>query len=383
MQERSTRKRKKMRTMRRVRSFILFIVILGLVFGWRPLLRVVKPLLGLGSAHLERVVSIPFAGNDTNGYNSVYVIDDQLCILEKDKVTVFNDLGEYISEEPFKANKPVIRDNGSQILLGDLDLGEYLILNRDGQIAKTSHDLGKLDDLWLTPDQKIMALVDDRKHIQIVDYATDEQVDVEVPNGRIIDIRYSEADQRMAVLVLETETTPYKSSIYQYAPNGELIGVTNFDAGILFDAQYDASGLVVISDHSLAAVDSFAEVPWETEVEGIINKFAWNAKWIVLNTILTEESIIDTDQTNKLGFYTWSGELQKTLEVNIDIEGMNADHHQYLVYYGKQELVLLDKKGEVLLQKTVRSPIQKVEWIAKNRLVLIYNNEVELLNLAY
>lgn len=383
MQEISYKEKRRNRRLKRIRSLILFLLILVLVFGWKQLFSFIKPIFGLGRAHLEHISSVSFAGMDTNGSESVYLINDQLCILEKERVTVYNKNGEFLSEKKTNAEKSVIRENGKTILIADLLLGEYIVFDKEGIVLKEENDLGKLDDIWLTSDEKVICLNEGRKDIQIIDSSEEEKTFIKVPSGKIIDISYSEPDQSMAVIVLDSSKTPYESNIFKYSLSGDLEGVTNFNDTIIYSAEYFVDGILVIADKSLALVDSMAEINWNNEVEGIINKFAFNSKQVVLNTILVEENLLDTEKSNKIQLYSWSGDFLSSFDVDVDIEGINAEHNQYIITFGKDELLLYDKKGEVLLRKTMKSPIRKVEWISKNRLVIIYNNEIEIFDLVY
>jgi len=383
LQERSKRKKRRSQNLRRTRSLLLFTIILGLVFGWSPIVSFIKPLVGLGNAQLERINSVSFAGNDVSGFNSVYVVNDQICILEKESVRVYSSAGEFLSEEPFISVNPIIKSNGEHILLSDLTLGEYLIIDPKGTVIKDAHDLGNLENIWLTSDHTILTLKNERKQIQMINHEKETDVTVEIPSGKIIDVTYSEADERMAVIVFDTDKTPYESVVYQYSPSGELKGASVFPDAILYDAKYDLDGLLVIGDQNIALINAFTETMWDKPIKGIVNKYAWNPKWIILNTIISEEMITDIDQKNQLELYTWTGDIMNTFEIEMDIEGINSDHSQYIICFGKQDLLILNKNGEVIIKKSMRSPIQKIEWVQKNRLAVVFNNEVDLLDLVY
>ena len=354
-----------------------------MVFGWSHILKAVKPLIGIGSLTFEKVMNIPFAGSESEGAESVYVVNEQVCIIGLDSVQVYDKSGAFLSEQPFNAIKPVIKVSGKHILLGDLELGEYIVLDSSGKAVKASHELGKLDDIWLGNDLTILSLKNSRTEIQVVLPDSEDIINIEIPRGRIIDMSYSPEDHKVAVMVLDSETSPFVSSVYQYTTTGDLLGFTNFKEQIIYDAHYDYTGLVVITDAALVSINDSAKINWERKWDGIVNKYTWNSKHIIINKILTEESITELEATNVIEQVKWTGEFQSSFELQTDINRVNADHPKYILTYDDQLLTVYSENGNVEAERTVKSVIQKIAWLSRDRLIIVYNNEVEIFDLTY
>ena len=369
----------------RKRRFVLsLLIIAAIIFGIIKFAEILKPVLGYKSIGLKRISTIEYTtrkqDRDRVNINS---FEERVIKFEKNKLVTYDLNGEKLWEKELKMKDPIIRGNKDNIVVVNPTNGKVFYIDYRGEI-KLENSLDKeVIDVEINSNGYVLTML--KKEIFVFHPNGEIVSNFNIPKGEVFDGDLSEDNNTIALTILNVEEKKFYSNILFYSLDGKVLAGKKYDNDIIYKIfLINDSNLLALSDSRVLMIsedDKNNNVIWVKEFEENLNKGVLSDQGIlVLSLINKENTIIDTKNRNIICQLNLDGNILNKTPIAGEVLGLDVIDDEILVFTDRT-IYILDKKGEIILERKINRDIKTVKWISKKNILITYKDRLEIMSL--
>lgn len=189
-----------------------------------------------------------------------------------------------------------------------------------------------------------------------------------VENAHIL--AFSSGDNVFSIAVLDTSAEAIKTKIITYNFKGDILWAQNFDNEIITKLSYSKSKLLALSENALYTYAGDGKLQEEITIDGEIEKAAVSGNLIIL--------ALQDKGKRYVVCYDANLRTQGKVEIDRTPLGVFPLKNSFILYYN-DELLVLTPKGELTARFKSNSEISRVYADGDNRLYIVSNRKLQLL----
>lgn len=369
----------------RKRRFVLsLLIIAAIIFGIIKFAEILKPVLGYKSIGLKRISTIEYTTRkqDRDRVN-INGFEERVIKFEKNKLVTYDLNGEKLWEKELKMKDPIIRGNKDIIVVVNPTNGKIFYIDYRGEI-KLENSLDKeVIDVEINSNGYVLAML--KKEIFVFHPNGEIVSNFNIPKGEVFDGDLSEDNNTIALTILNVEEKKFYSNILFYSLDGKVLAGKKYDNDIIYKIfLINDSNLLALSDSRVLMIsedDKNNNVIWVKEFEENLNKGVLSDQGIlVLSLINKENTIIDTKNRNIICQLNLDGNILNKTPIAGEVLGLDVIDDEILVFTDRT-IYILDKKGEIILERKINRDIKTVKWISKKNILITYKDRLEIMSL--
>ncbi len=285
--------------------------------------------------------------------------------------------GEVIRSEGLIYNNPIIKTNGSLILVADQGTGDMAVLN-SGSIQWRE----KIDESILNADISedgfvtvITTAKRDNNEVRVFETHGVELFRKVIANDFAVSANISPSEESFILSAIRTGAVgPY--SVYKfYDMKGDNLAELSFQASaeLLPIFSYNNNGSIfAVGDRAAAAIDPSGTVIWEKQFLSIAGASpAGNGQFAVA---------AESEEGSVMKIYQTDGQELASCELRIKPEGLNAIRGVICVNTS-DAAYFYSSKGKIISKYSTGSSIRQVCFFDKNQAAVVTDRQVAVVNI--
>ncbi len=362
----------------------MFLIII-VVFSGIKLAPILKPMLGFNEKELKSLDMIDF--NSSNKEESSIVVKGFSSYIAKydgGKISLYNHKGDLLWEKDKEIKEPLIIGSDDFFIVADMLSGTMDYFDYSGNTLATINLEDKIYNGKIFHNNSIAVALEGSNTILLLDEVGQEISSISIPKGDIIDFELSNNGDIIAVALLNVEEYDYYSSIFLYSLEGRVLAGNKIEKSILYYLKFDENdNIFSLGDNVMIMIAQDEGLLWEKEIEETINAIdSMGYNRIVINSIKSQNTIIDTKNRNSIIQMNLDGEIIHQTPITGEIIGVKSSE-DVIAAFSKRTIFLIDDKGDIFIERKINRDIEDVLWISDGTFVLMFKDRMEIMTLNY
>jgi hypothetical protein len=380
------RKKKSLKT--RLASLSLFLVITLVVFNFDTFVEKVLIQTGIKELNWIQMAEIDIKSDLDQTLDSravVYTYNGNLMISASNKLTLYNENGEVINKKSINSDSRKIVGMENYFLVADVVQGNITILDYLGKAIGEVMTIGAIEDIVAVSDD-FFAVVKEDDRLQIYNYQGILESEVKLSKGQLLSIDVSKDQETILVNILSSDDSQFNSQLLTYSMRSKLlIGAHNNFGTIIFGARLFRDDIIIVDDtgqhdYRLGYDEHYV---WDKTREGTLVNFRIDQNGNVFEiTSMTEVENYTGLSNYKLSGINKDGNELFSIELDEPYENMSLYNGMILLNSDKK-VGLYQSDGVKITEKESTRKIYGCEWLTADKLLIEYNDYVEIIELAY
>lgn len=357
-------------------ELLLLAIIVLFVFQGDQLLKFGKQWLKLDHLELGRVAQIPYVGRNTETESSVFKAKNSIVISEEQQLKVYDQNGVLQYQGELNAAQTQVAGGEDFYIVAEIQRGELAAVDYKGTVLSTVNNLGPIRKLEISQNEAILIEFQDKKSIQLLNQQLQPLMSATIPAGEILEAKAFLKAETIAVAAIETSGNTLTTTIYQYALDGKLLGMTNLDSEIVYGLFADDK-LRALTDSALYSLTPDGVVIQKDPYEGVLHGFTTRPGGVLLLTEALIEDVVENVQAFNLQTYDFKTYALKAAPVSSSYSQL-LQGETYLLALSDTSLDLYDKDYALKVSIPNDDIYNKGFWINDKQLVLINDTTADL-----
>lgn len=372
---------------KRLSSFLLFIVINIVVFNAGTIFNYSKIAIGAASLKWSDVAKIDIDMDNILGNRTqVFSFNENIIINFANELHLYNIDGKLMAKKEINSNTTKIVGMNSSFLVSDFIQGNIAIIDYLGNSVGTINALGNIDEI-VGVKNDIFAVITNDGELKVFDIYGSEISTVSLPQGEFLNIDVSQSEELLLVTLLSSDEYSYNSKMITYSmKKNEMIGGTNNTDKIVYKAKIFDEDVIVVDYNGVYVYklnDATNESSWNYERDGELITFDIdsNGNFIEIISMSEVEDVLGTGEYHLVGINK-DGDMLYDLVLDDKYSKVTLGYGKILIY-NENSLLIFNSNGDIIANRDVNKSIYKVTWLSETRLLVEYNDFIELLDLSY
>lgn len=285
--------------------------------------------------------------------------------------------GEVIRSEGLIYNNPIIKTNGSLILVADQGTGDLAVLNNESiqwseKIDESILNADISEDGYVT---LITTAKRDNNEVRVFESHGVELFRKVIANDFAVSANISPSEDRLVLSAVSTGAAGAFSVYKFYDMKGENIAELSFNTiSELFPIfSYNSNGSIfAVGDKAAVSIDPTGTVVWDKKFHRVAGAApAGNGQFAVA---------ADSDEGSILKIYQSDGKELASCELPGKPEGLNAIRG--VVCVNTSDIVYFyNSKGSIISKYSTGSPIQQVCFFNKHQAAVVTDRQAAVINI--
>jgi len=373
------RKRKKL-----IRGIIVILILLFIItFSIIKLYSWIQSLMNPEKLELNRLATIDLKENSKNNIE-LFSVGEHLCKYDGEKLFVYNHNGALQWEKNMGIEEIIIKGNNNLMVIGDTGKGHLYFFDYQGNQIDRINAESKISFIKILTNNYIGVSLEEKNSILVFDIQGKRVTEIQIPKGIINDFDISNSGSVVGVVLLNVEEYEYYTNILLFSLEGRVLAGNKIEESIMyFIKSADNDDFFVLGDNKILTIGKEKGVIWDKELSEEINKIdILDDNIIVINFIRNTDTILDTKKRNTIVQMNTKGEIVKEISIIDDIRDIDAINN-FIVAFSDRTFFILDKHGNVILEKKINKDIQDIFWISSGNFALLFKDKLEIMTLNY
>lgn len=270
---------------------------------------------------------------------------------------------------------PRLFANGSYLVLADVDKGEVWRANYEGQIVNHIEKDFPLGGVYQNLENFLLYFSREGNRLHVIDDKGKTITEITIPKGHILDAAISNDYSVIAVSALSIENEKYYSSILFYSLDGAVMAGNRYDGEIIFNVFFTREDeLKALSNNGVFSMTRDGDVRWEKSFEKNLVRADWNDDGDIA-MILEDASGASVYQGIDA-----SGTCTEELPLDGGVLQLRLNERRIAVFLDRR-VQIFNWKGRLEGEIEADFEIEGGGWLDEDRMVLIYGNRIEIIDL--
>ncbi len=306
----------------------------------------------------------------SNSSSLVYCMKDLLIEAQDENLRAKNVKGNVAWSQKQPAKITDIAAAGEYIVIIDAE-NSIFYYSLQGKLLWTYKSAYEIKDLFTEENGSFMVEYKGMtgSHAEVFTQNGNKIGSISVENAHIL--AFSVDDNAFSISVLDTAAEAIKTKIITYDFKGDILWAQNFDNNIISKLSYGKNNrLLAMGENTLYVYEGDGKLQLEAGVDGEISKAAVSDQLVAV-------SLQDRGKKYVVSYDTNLKELCR-LEIDRVPLGLYPLKNSFVMYYN-DELLVLTSKGELTARFKSNPEISSVYMTADDRLYIVSNRKLQLL----
>lgn len=365
-------------------SLLVLILVAVVVFNRGAIYRQIKRIVGFGDLMLTQVKTVELT-EDQEGVStaSVFRLQEALLSEAEGKLTLFDADGEARWQETVGFEDVLVQGNQNFFIVADRGKGNVLVYDYRGNVNASLYGETEIERAAVSPSGYIALLSMGSGEIMLYDPQLNHLCDLSSHVGDVLDIRFSETDNRIYVGTFAVEDGEISSYIYKYDLGGSLTGAIQMRDRVLLEYMVDGQSLVVVTDQDISTYSAEMDEIDRINTVGDIDRVAYADRHLYVQAYDHQSGLSDTTAEYDLVDYDLSkNEIVYTQPMESRLLGILAEEDM-LIGYSNNEMFLLDDAGSVRQRFDLPREVQQLAALGDSRFLMTGTDYFSLIELRH
>jgi len=374
--------RKKKPFINRLGSFLLFLVITLIVFNFGFLWKQGLIAVGIADLNWESINKINIdLDQDLENRALVFTYNDTVIVSSNNEIKLYDVNGDFIVARKINSDSTKIIGMSSYFVVSDIQQGNIFVLDYMGNTTGQIENLGPIEDI-ISANNDLFVVITIDNELSVYNYEGILISNVQLPSGELLGLDVSKDKAQVIATILSSDLYQFNSKIITFSMESNLmIGGHNNYGDIVYGAKvYDDHIMIVDTKgkHAYRVGDS-EDFTWDRPREGELLYFEIDNNGSIFE-LIKKDDINLTD-------YFLTGVNKDGKDIFKDIK--TSKFTKIVLTQGKillqndRLLEIYSSDGILLASYESSKKINDVEWINENRIIIEFNDYIEVLELAY
>lgn len=368
-------------------SLLLFLSINIIVFNASAIFDYSKIAIGITDLSWNEVEMIDIDMDKILGNRpQVFSFNENIIVNSANEIYLYDIDGKLKVRKEINSDTTKLIGMEEAFLVADFVQGNIAIIDYLGTLTGNIQGLGNIEEIVSVKDNMFAIILNDG-NLKIFDMYGVEVSSVSLPPGEFLSVDVSRSEELILVTLLSSDELNYNSKMITYSMDKEsMIGGINNVEKIVYRAKILGED-VVIFDHSGIYAYKLNEAVgyknWEYERNGELITFEIDQNGNSIEIINKFEAGIYFDEVeyhligmNKDGVLLYDKSLPNKFN-------KIALGYGKILVYNDSSVLVFNSDGEIIAERQMNKSIYNISWLSETRLLIEYNDLVEILDLAY
>ena len=375
--------KKKKSFMKKIGSLLLFLLINIIVFNASMIFDYSRRAVGLAELNWNEVGKIDIDMDNVLGNRAqVFSFNGNIIVNFASELHLYNIDGKLQVKKEINSDTTKLVGMDEAFLVTDFVQGNITVIDYLGKFTGKKEGLGNIDEV-VSMNDNMFAIIMRSGDLKVFDMYGEEISSVPLPDGEFLSVDFSKSEELILVILLTSDEYNYNSKLITYSKNS-MIGGSNNNDSIIYRAKiFDENVLVV--DYKGAHVyrlnDASNEFLWEYEREGNLVTFDIDQNGNLIEIVNKSEVESLLDDFHLIGMNK-DGVLLYDVPLDNKYEHISLGYGKILIH-NNNVIYVYNSNGELVANRIMSKSIYNISWLSGTRLLIEYNDLVEILDLAY
>lgn len=370
----------------RLASLALFIGIVLIVFNFTSIIKQIAIGMGWADLNWERIETIEVETDDTlENRADILHFYENILVHFKNQISMYDRDGNFLGKSEIQSVNNQVIGLEDYVVVIDKIQGFMTVVDYTGQVIEEIGPIGGIKDA-IAASGNTFIVFSKNNYFCVYNYDGIMYFDYELPKGELLDMEVSKDKKTLLLTLLISDDEKFNSRLLTYdIDKTTLVGGNDNINTIVFGAMNSQDSVIIVDLKGQYAYPKGdpEHVNWSHDREGILNNFIISDNGNIIEIVEKNEVQDITGQReyrlnciNKDGREIFDIALEHAYE-NIDV------HEGKILLQSDKDLMVYDSSGTFLTRLDSNKKIYGAKWIASNRLVIEYNDYLEIMELKY
>lgn len=374
--------RRKKPLINRLGSLLLFIVITLVVFNFGFLLK--QGLIAIGIADLNwssiNKINIDL-DQDLENRALVFTYNETVIVSTNSEIKLYDVNGDFVAARKINSDSTKIIGMPSYFVVSDVQQGNIFVLDYLGNTTGEIANLGPIKEIVSANDNLFVVITMDNQ-LNVFSHEGVLISNVQLPSGELLGLDVSKDKEQVIATILSSDLYQFNSKIITFSMDSNLmIGGHNNYGDIVYGAKVYNDHIMIVDtngEHAYRVGDS-SDFTWERPRDGELLYFEIDNNGSIFE-LIKKDDINTTD-------YFLTGITKDGKDIFDPIKTKRFT--KIVLTQGKillqndRLLEIYSSDGILLASYDSSKKINDVEWLNNKRIIIEFNDFIEVLELAY
>lgn len=363
-----------------IRFTIIMILFFSIVVGFSlKFVPIVRTFFKHGESEIKKITAIDYEKKD---HLMICPFQETILIYDANGLTAYGLDGKVKWHLNEKLDDPVMVSGEKILLLGDKHIGKIKAFNTHGTMLWSFNLKKPFKDLLC--NQKGFAVLyseQDREKVYTLNPNGEQEGEITIPNGYILDIGIAEDKYKIAIAVMDIDKNKIQTNVAFYSMAGKLLGGNKYDEMISKLFLNSDGNIINLGDEKLICFNNEKGLLWDKRISDSISRAAWNQNgFIVLGLATHGTAIMDGKAESALCIINSKGVELNRIPIQDEILGLDTKGN-HIVAFTNRTLYFFSKEGKQLAEKKIYKDIQAIRMLSSDKIVVVLKNKVEVMQI--
>ncbi|MBJ2356751.1 hypothetical protein JF818_09995 [Sphaerochaeta sp. S2] len=312
----------------------------------------------------------------------VFSYNNKIIVNEVNEIALYDHDGNLIERKGINTDSSTLLGMENYFAVVDNLQGNIYILDYYGGYVGEVNHLGPIEKA-VAANNDVFVVITADNHFLVFDYEGNEISNIQLSSGRLLGLDISKDKKLVLVTLLSSDEKKYNSKLITYSlDTNSMLGAHNNYNSIVYGARIYDQVILIVDFNGLHAymINEENSFLWERERTGSLINFEIDENGNVYE--INERKEVDTFTIHNLVCINKDGKEIFTKELDEDYRSLSLKRGQILLV-SDFKILILNSAGEEIQSFESNDRVMDAEWLSENRILVEYNNYIEILELAY
>lgn len=378
--------RRKKPLLYRLLSLGLFLVITYIVFNFNGLVKNATIALGLADLNWTTLESIDLQTDEILGSRpEVMKFNENILVYFNDEISMYDSDGLSLGKKSIQSLNSQVLGLEDYVIIIDKQQGNMWVIDYEGNDIAEYGPIGPIKEA-IGASANTYVVVTDNNYFYVYNYDGVLFFDHALPKGELMGLDVSNDKDYLLLTLLVSAEDKFNSRLLTYdITQDNLVGGNDNVNTVVYGAKLVHQDVIIVDlkgAHAYVKGDP-EHLNWSSEREGLLNVFEidGNGNIFEINQLKEVEDLIGQSEfrltsINKDGNEIFNVKLDEAYDT-IDI--LNGK----ILLKSDKKLSVYNYAGELIASYDNHKKIYSAEWLTNDRIVIVYNDYLEIMELKY
>jgi hypothetical protein len=311
----------------------------------------------------------------------VFTDNNSIIVAANQEIKIYDAEGNFVVARKINSESTKIVGMSEYFVVADIRQGNIFVLDYLGKTTGEILNIGSIKDIVSASDNYFVVITQ-KNELNVYDYQGVLSSNVSLPEGELLGLDVSADQAHVIATILSSDSDQYNSKIITFnMDTNVMVGGNNNYSNIVYGTKVYNDHVMIVDSKGQHAYRFGAtkDYTWEVVRDGDLIYFEIDKNGSMFEIIRRE--VINTSEfiltaTNKDGQMIFEETLTQKYNKIVLTQGK-------VLLKNERMLEIYSSDGILLTTYESSKKINDVEWLNPDRLIIEFNDYIELLELAY
>lgn len=367
-------------------SLFLFLTITWIVFNFGAIVKKTMVTIGWADLNWVSITEIPVETDDTlDSRPRIMNFNENVLIYFENTIALYDKEGNYLGKKGIQSVNNDIVGLEDYVVIVDKLSGNFVVIDYLGNDVADFGPIGPIKDA-IAASENTFVVMSENNYFDVYSYNGNLEFSKELPKGELLGLDLSNEKDYLLLTLLVSSDDKYNSRLLTYdIYQNSLIGGNDNVNTVVYGSKIVHEEIIIVDlkgQHAYVKGDP-ENITWSNERSGDLIRFKIDTGGNVFEiTELEEVQDLLGQSEYHLTCRNKDGKLQFDIVLDHAFEAMDILEGKVLLTSDKK-LGVFNYAGELVTALDSTKKIYGAAWLNSNRIVIEYNDYLEIVELKY